>query len=149
MRRKPRPSGQPIIVRPMMIRLALAGLFMAIAALVLVEIGKTTFGSLQEGQTMGLVGLSLMNIFLTLNLRFPEDSAFGEATLSNSRLLIAFLWVVVGTMLITGLPLLREVFQMTDLDINQWGMCLIPGIILLVLGEIYKFVLRALRPKTA
>ena len=39
---------------------------------------------------MALVGLSLMNIFLALNLRFPEESAFGRATLSNPKLLWAF-----------------------------------------------------------
>ena len=64
MRRRPRPFGQPIIERSMMARLAVAGLFMAAVALLLVEIGKTSYGSLQVGQTMGLVGLSLMNIFL-------------------------------------------------------------------------------------
>ena len=38
--------------------------------------------------------LALMNIFLALNLRFPEESAFGRATLSNPKLLWAFAWAV-------------------------------------------------------
>ncbi len=42
----------------MMVRLFVAGLFMAAATLILVQIGKTTYDSLQVGQTMALVGLS-------------------------------------------------------------------------------------------
>ena len=146
MQRKPRPFDQQIIVRSMMVRLFFAGLFMAAAALILFQIGKTTYASPAIGQTMALVGLSLMNIFLALNLRFPEDSAFGKATLSNPRLLLAFLWAFVSTMLITELKVAQSIFQTTPLTLDQWGMCLLPGIVLLILGEIFKLILRARRP---
>ncbi len=146
MQRRPRPFDQPIIPRSMMIRLFFGGLFMAASTLVLVQIGKTTYDSLQVGQTMALVGLAISNIFLALNLRFPEDSAFGRATLSNSRLLFAFAWAVIGTMLITQIPFLQEMFDTTPLTLNQWGLCLVPGVILLMLGEIFKIILRARRP---
>ena len=49
MERKPRPFKQPIIVWSMMTVLFITGLFMAAATLVLVEIGKTTYGSLEIG----------------------------------------------------------------------------------------------------
>ena len=52
------PSTSRSSSRPMMVRLFVAGLFMAAAALILVEIGKTTYGSLQVGQSMALVGLA-------------------------------------------------------------------------------------------
>ncbi len=149
MKRKPRPSGEPIIVRSMMVRLAVTGLYMAAVALILFQIGKTTYGSSPIGQSMALVGLSLMNIFLALNLRFPEDSAFDKATLSNSRLLLAFGWVVVGTMLMTEVGLMQKVFHTVALTPHQWELALIPGIVLLVLGEIYKVILRARQRTTA
>ena len=107
MERKPRPFNQAIIPTWMMVRLVVSGLFMAAAALILVQIGKTTYDSLQVGQTMALVGLSLMNIFLALNLRFPEESAFGRATLSNPKLLWAFAWAVMSSMLITQIRVLQ------------------------------------------
>ena len=105
----------------MMVRLFVAGLFMAAATLVLVQIGKTTYGSLQVGQTMALVGLALMNIFLALNLRFPEDSAFGPATLANPKLLWAFAWVVIASMLITEMPLPPGPLRHHLADAEQWG----------------------------
>ena len=145
MRRKPRPFNQAIIVRSMMVRLFVDGLFMAAATLVLVQIGKTTYDSLEVGQTMALVGLSLMNIFLALNLRFPEDSAFGSATFSNPKLLWAFAWAFVGAMLITQMRVLQDLFHTTPLDGRQWAIVLVPGVVLLLLGELYKVILRLRR----
>ncbi len=145
MERAPRPFNQPIVPRSMMVRLVIAGLFMAAATLVLVQIGKTTYEPLQVGQTMALVGLSLMNIFLALNLRFPEESAFGSATLSNPKLLWAFAWAAISTMLITETRILKGVFDTVSLTSDQWLLCLVPGIVLLILGEISKVVLRARR----
>jgi Ca2+-transporting ATPase len=147
MNRRPRPFDEQIISRPMMVRLFAAGLFMAASALILTEIGKTTYGSLQVGQSMALVGLSLMNIFLALNLRFPEDSAFGRATLANPRFLQAIAWVVIASILITSAGVLQNIFGTTSLTGEQWGMCLVPGVILLILGEILKLILRARRTK--
>ncbi len=147
MQRRPRPFNEQIISRPMMARLAGAGLFMAAAALILTEIGKTTYGSLQVGQSMALVGLSLMNIFLALNLRFPEESAFGRATLANPKFLQAIAWVVIASILITSAGVLQNIFGTTSLTGEQWGMCLVPGVILLILGELLKVFLRARRPK--
>jgi len=143
MGRKPRPFNQALIVRSMMGRLFIGGLFMAGSALVLVQIGKTTYDSLEVGQTMALVGLSLMNIFLALNLRFPEDSAFGRATLSNPKLLWAFAWAFIGSMLITQMRVMQDLFHTTPLTANQWAICLLPGVVLLLLGELLKLVLRA------
>lgn len=145
MRRPPRPFDQPIIVRSMMVRLLANGLYMAAATLVLVQIGKTTYGSLQVGQTMALVGLSLMNAFLALNLRFPEDSAFGAATLSNPKLLWALGWTFVSAMLITQIRVLQDLFDTVPLTGRQWAIVLVPGVLLLAVGELYKLVLRARR----
>jgi Ca2+-transporting ATPase len=143
MDRKPRPFNQPIIVRSMMVRLFVVGLFMAAATLVLVQIGKASYGSLEVGQTMAIVGLGLMNIAVALNLRFPEESAFGPSTLSNPKLLWAFAWAFVGSMLITQIRVLQELFGTLPLTGAQWLICLVPAVVLLLLGELFKLILRA------
>ena len=84
-----------------------------------------------------------MNIFLALNLRFPEDSAFGRATLSNPKLLWAFAWAFIGSMLITQMRVMQDLFHTTPLTANQWAICLLPGVVLLLLGELLKLVLRS------
>jgi Ca2+-transporting ATPase len=149
MRRKPRASNAPIIPGSMMLLLFFYGLFMAASALILTQIGKTTYGSLQVGQSMALVSLSLMNIFLALNLRFPEDSAFGRATLANPRFLEAVGWVVIASILITSTGLLNDIFGTVPLTKEQWGLCLIPCVALLAIGELLKVVFRSRRERTA
>lgn len=142
MNRKPRKVNEPIINLKMYSRLFIAGLFMAAMSLYLFQIGKTTYGSSQIGQTMALVSLSLMNIFVALNLRFPKDTAFQQATFSNSRLVYTYIWVILGSVLITETRLFQSIFGTTSLTPYQWWLCLIPGVILLAVGEIFKASLR-------
>ncbi len=49
-------------------------------------------------------------------------------------------------MLVTLLLVLEWVFETTPLSGTQWALCLVPGVVLLALGELFKIVLRA-RPK--
>lgn len=142
MNRKPRKINEPIMNTKMFARLFIAGLFMAAMSLYLFQIGKTTYGSSQIGQTMALVSLSLMNIFVALNLRFPKDTAFQHATFSNSRLVYTYIWVILGSILITETRLFQTIFGTTSLSAYQWWLCLIPGVILLGVGEIFKAGLR-------
>jgi P-type Ca2+ transporter type 2C len=91
---------------------------------------------------MAIISLSLMNIFLALNLRFPEDTAFQGSTFSNHRLLYAYLWVILGSILMTETRLFQAIFGTTSLTVQQWEICLIPGVVLLIVGELFKVTLR-------
>jgi Ca2+-transporting ATPase len=143
MTRAPRKAHEPLISTGMFIRLFIVGMLMAAMALYLFHMGKVTYGSMQTGQTMALVSLSLMNIFLAWNLRFPKDTALQAATFSNARLVYIYLWVVFGAFLMTESRLFQDIFGTTSLTPYQWLLCLIPGLILLAAGEIFKAVLRS------
>lgn len=142
MTRKPRKHDEEIISKGMYVRLFIAGAFMAAASLYVYHMGEIHYGSMQIGQTMGLVSISLMNIFLALNLRFPKDTAFQSATFSNTRLLYAYLWILLGTILITESRIFHELFGTVSLDAYQWGICFIPAILLFIIGELFKGYLR-------
>lgn len=143
MTRRPRKFDEQIISRWMYVRLFIAGAFMAGMALYVYQAGEAASGSSQVGQTMALVTLSLMNIFLALNLRFPTGTAFQSATFSNPRLLYSYLWVLFGTILMTETRLFQTLFSTVSLSANQWLICLIPGVILLIVGEVLKAGLRS------
>jgi P-type Ca2+ transporter type 2C len=142
MNRKPRKYDDSIISRGMYIRLFITGAFMAGMTLWVYQVGQISYGSAQTGQTMALISLSLMNIFLALNLRYPKETAFQTSTFSNTRLLYAYLWVIFGSILMTETHLFQALFGTTSLSLYQWGICLIPGVILLIVGEIFKLSLR-------
>jgi Ca2+-transporting ATPase len=142
MSRKPRKHDESIISNGTYVRLFIAGAFMAAMTLYMYQMGKVSYGSSQTGQTMALVSLSLMNIFLALNLRFPSDTAFQSSTFSNTRLLYAYLWILFGTILITETRLFQAIFETVSLTAHQWLICLIPGVVLLISGEVFKVFLR-------
>ncbi len=143
MNRKPRRYDEPLIAPRMYIRLFGIGMFMAASTLVMYQTGQVFYGSSHIGQTMGLVTLSLMNIFVALNLRFPHDTAFHISTFSNRRLLYAYLWVILGTILITETRVFQTLYHTVGLTGEQWLLCLIPGGILFLLGEVFKKVLKS------
>lgn len=146
MLRRPRPADESIVSRGMYIRLFVVGVIMAAATLILFQIGKVTYGSFQIGQTMALVSLSLMNIAVALNLRFPRDTAFSGSTFSNRNLVYAYLWVIFGTILMTETRLFQALFSTVSLTPTQWLLCILPGVILLAIGEVYKAFLRSRTP---
>ncbi len=145
MTRKPRRSDESIIPLRMYVRLFGIGFFMAASALVMYQIGHRVYGSQHLGQTMGLVTLSLLNIFVALNLRFPYDSAFHISTFSNRRLLYSYLWVIFGTILITESRVFQTLFHTVGLTGELWLFCLIPGVVLFLGGEFFKAVLKEKR----
>ena len=138
MNRKPRRYDEGIISKTMYLKLFIFGAFMAASSLYVYQMGQTAYGSRQISQTMALLTLFLMNIYLALNIRFPRETAFQRATFSNHRLIYAYLWILFGTFLITETRLFHQLFGTVSLDAYQWGICLIPGIILLIIGEIDK-----------
>ena len=48
-------------------------------------------------------------------------------------------------MLITQMRVLQDLFRTVPLTGDQWALCLAPGVVLLLLGELAKVVLRARR----
>ena len=48
-------------------------------------------------------------------------------------------------MLITQMRVLQDVFHTTPLTGSQWALVLVPGVVLLMLGELVKVILRARR----
>lgn len=143
MDRKPRKYDESLISKRMYVRLFFIGVIMAAATLIMFLIGENIYGSIEIGQTMGLVSLSLMNIFVALNLRFPYDTAFHISTFSNIRLVYSYLWVLIGTILITETRLFQTLFHTVGLTADQWVICIIPGLIILLTGEFFKTVIKS------
>ncbi|CAH0326219.1 hypothetical protein SRABI128_05204 [Microbacterium sp. Bi128] len=67
--------------------------------------------------------------------------------MSNPKLLWAFAWAVLGSMLITQMKVMQDLFGTLPLSGQQWLLCLVPGVVLLFLGEIFKIILRARQSK--
>jgi Ca2+-transporting ATPase len=141
MRRRPRPPSQPVITRPLGIRLGLSGFLVALASLIVVSWGDTRFG-LAVGTTMGLTTMSLIHVVLALEWRDPVRTIFNRDTFSNGKLNLLILVALAATYLATSLGALNQLLDTVDLAGDQWRPCLIAALAFLAVAELEKVFVR-------
>jgi Ca2+-transporting ATPase len=141
MERKPRPANAPIVTRAVGVRLVILGLIAAVTTLVVIAYGEDQYESV-VALTMGLVTLSLMNIIAALEERDPERSVFDRHTVANRRFNLTILGCLALTVLVTELGFLQRIFDTTSLTAEQWGICLLAGLVMVALAEIVKLIMR-------
>ena len=101
MNRHPRPRGESILTRGVMITCGLVGLFIAVANLGLIATGKNHYGSVKIGQSMGLVAFSLMLVVAAFEARSETETAFDADIFNSSRMNLIAVAEVAGAFLIT------------------------------------------------
>ena len=147
MQRRPRPSRAPIIDLRTGVQIAFSGLLMAAAAVGIRQWAVHQYDSAAVAQTMALTVFAYLHISIALNVRYPDQSIFRRETLSNRNLWFAFLWAIVGMMLITQLRMLQDIFDTVELTVEQWVICLGMIGVVLLLGELMKPLLRLIPRK--
>jgi Ca2+-transporting ATPase len=142
MSRRPRPRGESILTKPMMITCGLGGLYVAVANLLLIVIGKNYYGSIQIGQSIGLVAFSLMLVVAAFESRRERGSAFSTETFNSSRMNKTALVEIALAYLITQADFLNKLLGTVSLTFAQWAMALLAAVVLLLLWELGKLIAR-------
>jgi P-type Ca2+ transporter type 2C len=146
MSRQPRPRGDSILTRGVMITCGLVGLFMAVANLALIATGKNHYGSTKTGQSMGLVAFCLMLVVAAFEARSETGTAFGTDTFNSSRMNLIALAEVAGAFLITQADFMRRLLGTAQLTARQWGLALLAALVLLIGWEAGKWIARRRTP---
>ena len=142
MSRRPRPRGESILTKPMMITCGLGGLYVAVANLLLIVIGKNYYGSIQIGQSIGLVAFSLMLVVAAFESRRERGSAFSTETFNSPRMNKTALVEIALAYLITQADFLNKLLGTVSLTFAQWAMALLAAVVLLLLWELGKLIAR-------
>ena len=142
MSRRPRPRGESILTKPMMITCGLGGLYVAVANLLLIVIGKNYYGSIQIGQSIGLVAFSLMLVVAAFESRRERGSAFSTETFNSPRMNKTALVEIALAYLITQADFLNKLLGTVSLTFAQWAMALLAAVVLLLLCELGKLIAR-------
>ena len=69
-----------------MITCGLVGLFVAVANLALIAIGKDHYGSVATGRSIALVGFTLMLVVAAFEARSETETVFVAGTFNSSRM---------------------------------------------------------------
>ena len=142
MSRHPRPRGDSILTRGVMITCGLTGLFIAVANLVLIAIGKNHLGSIKIGQSMALVAFCLMLVVAAFEARSETGTVFDRDIFNSSRMNLIALLEIAGAFLITQADFMQRLLGTTRLTGGQWGLSLLTAVILLLGWEAGKWIAR-------
>ncbi|HEY2304009.1 MAG TPA: HAD-IC family P-type ATPase [Acidimicrobiales bacterium] len=142
MDRIPRPRGESVLTRPLLVTVGLVGLAMAIGILGLLQLGKSHFGSVQVGQSMAFTSFALMMIVAAFECRSETATVVTPSSFDSKYMNWAALGEFILAVLTTQMDALRRILGTTDLNMKQFRWALIPPIALLGLWELSKLVAR-------
>ncbi|MFN8499928.1 MAG: cation-transporting P-type ATPase [Anaerolineae bacterium] len=147
MQQKPRPLKQPILTVSQWVRIVVIGLLAAIAT-VYVEAAYEG-ASTTVAATMGFVTFALLSVAMGLSARSETQTAFNRDIFHDRNQLYMYGIAIGMTILSTEMRLLQNILHLTSLTGAQWLVCIIIGLLLLLVDEVFKVFLRRSRGRKA
>ncbi len=135
----PRPKEQRIIPRRLMTWLVFMGLVMAAGTLGVLAWANESYGDV-VARTMGITTFSLFRLFSSLETADQDESLFGGSILANKPLLVATGLSVLTIILATELGFLQRLLGTASLSVEQWAVCLVVPLSLIVAEEARKLL---------
>ncbi len=134
MEEPPRASNAAILPRRLMTWLVIVGLVMAAGTLAVIWWSTDTYGE-TVARTMGVTTFSLFNLWFSLATADEDRSIFSGDILSNPTLLKTTGLSVLAIVLATELGFLQRLLGTVSLDLDQWVICLVVSLAILVVAE--------------
>ncbi|MFF8862440.1 cation-translocating P-type ATPase [Streptomyces sp. NPDC015139] len=142
MRRRPRPRGMPVLTRSVMVTVGLSGLVITIALLSLIKLGEDRFGSVAVGQSMAFTSFALCLVVAALECRSETETVLTTASFDSKQMNWAMFVEFVLAVLVTQLDAFRRLLGTTRLDLPEFAWTLVAPLVLLVLWELGKWLVR-------
>jgi Ca2+-transporting ATPase len=137
MERAPRAADEALLSRSLLAWLAIAGAVMGGCALAVIAWGSQTYDE-AVARTMGLVVFSISNVAFSLATKDERRSAFNLDVLGDRPFVLATAASIVTIILMPELDFFNRLLDTTSLSLDQWGICLVLGLIILPVAEIRK-----------
>jgi Ca2+-transporting ATPase len=147
MQRKPRSAKEPILPRARLAHVVAIGLWAAIGTLTLIYFGEKGSG-VEHARTLGMTAFAIFVTVFGLEAADERASMFSAQTLRNPTLIRTTLLSAVSIIVATELRFFQRLLDTTSLSLQEWAICLGVGASVIVIAEVWKFVLRR-RPESA
>ncbi|MFB7334773.1 cation-translocating P-type ATPase [Streptomyces adustus] len=142
MRRRPRPRGETVLTRSVLLTVGLSGLAITCVLLGLIKLGQAHFGSSETGQSIAFTAFALCLIVAAFECRSETDSVLTPSTFDSRQMNWVALAQLVLSVLVTQLDGFRHLLGTTSIDARQFGWALLSAVALLVVWELGKLVAR-------
>ncbi|MEV7562222.1 HAD-IC family P-type ATPase [Streptomyces sp. NPDC089795] len=147
MRRRPRPRGESVLTRPVLVTVGLGGLAITVLLLGLITLGESHFDDIEIGRSIAFTAFSLCLIVAAFECRSETDSVLTTSTFDSKQMNWVALAQLVLSVLVTQMDGFQRVLGTTDIDARQFGWALLAAVVLLLVWELGKLVAR--RSRTA
>jgi Ca2+-transporting ATPase len=145
----PRPRGAQILSGWRLLRLVLFGTVMTAGTLGLFVYGLEQHAEPVYAVTLAFTTFVLFQFFNVFNARAEQGSAFNANFLRNRKLWLALLGVLLLQVAVVHWPPAQDIFGTTALRAGDWLLAAAVASSVLVLEELRKLLLRALRRRGA
>jgi Ca2+-transporting ATPase len=142
MEQPPRKVNDPIITKPVALRLLYQGVVMTVGILALRQWAEGAYGDATVAATMSLSAFVFYHIINGLENNHRTRTVFSIETFENRSQNLLMLGVVAMLILGMEMNLFQRLLDTTHLTFNQWMIALLVALPLLILEEILKFFLR-------
>ncbi|ARE73133.1 ATPase [Streptomyces sp. Sge12] len=142
MRRTPRPRGESVLTRPVLVTVGLGGLAVTILLLGLIQLGEGLYDSTGTGRSIAFTAFALCLIVAAFECRSETDSVLTTSTFDSKQMNWVALAQLVLAVLVTQMDGFQRILGTTDIDARQFGWALLAALALLLLWELGKLVAR-------
>lgn len=145
MRRRPRPRGESVLTRPVLVTVGLGGLAITVLLLGLIKLGEAHYDSGAVGQSIAFTAFSLCLVVAAFECRSETESVLTTSTFDSKQMNWVALAQVVLSVLVTQMDGFQRVLGTTEIDARQFGWALLAAFALLLVWELGKLVARRSR----
>ncbi|MFF3722987.1 cation-translocating P-type ATPase [Streptomyces erythrochromogenes] len=145
MRRTPRPRGESVLTRPVLVTVGLGGLAITVVLLGLITLGTSRFDSVETGRSVAFTAFALCLIVAAFECRSETDSVLTASTFDSKQMNWVALAQFVLAVLVTQMDGFQRLLGTTEIDARQFGWALLAAVALLFLWELGKLVARRSR----
>jgi hypothetical protein len=92
---------------------------------------------------MGMITFSVSNVAFSFVTKDERHSVFSIDVMGDRPFLYATLASIVFILLIPNFDFFNRILDTTSLTLEQWAICLVAGLLILVVGEVRKLVWKA------
>jgi Ca2+-transporting ATPase len=142
MKRKPRPSDEQILPRPLLLWVGVAGLVLGGATLGVIGWADDHYGSSAIARTMGLTTFAISNVVFSLCTRDERRSVFSLDILGDRTFLMCTGGSITAIVLGTELGIMQRVLHTVHLTGHQWLVCIVVGLAIVPVSEARRLLLQ-------
>ncbi|GAA4853594.1 cation-translocating P-type ATPase [Pseudonocardia benzenivorans] len=142
MRKRPRPRGQSVLTRDLVVTVGLTGLLVSVGLLGLIAAGPALFGDVEVGRSVAFTSFALCLIVAAVECRDATGTVLTTATFDSRNLNWTILAEFALAVLVTQMDVFQRLLGTVDISLSQFGWACLPALALLVCWELGKAIAR-------